>query len=474
MLESVEECAALRRLIELCGHTLWFRLTSRGFVKIRAATADKRALGRKITAILFLVRGVFSAVLTKTQRTLSQLEVTADRRGLFADRGGRTADNGEGLEAVTPGVMELKRIGPLGHPANAPRTPPIPIIPSIGVMRMLESVEECAALRRLIELCGHTLWFRLTSRGFVKIRAATADKRALGRKITAILFLVRGVFSAVLTKTPRTLSQLEVTADRRGLFADRGGRTADNGEGLEAVTPGVMELKRIGPLGHPANSLFRNEVLEDAQALNRDPCQRCTYDSGFNGSISILEVRNAILKAKHGKAVGVDEIPAEVLKNDTNVTFRLFMFNSDKNDTINRNVSKQDPTCHVQLGELGCNYCQALNTNMYKCAWDKANGCTFNDTVGELQYHVPCPSPIIDGISPKDVPWSGTVIVTLTGKEFGLETDKFTEVIVSGKSVSHVVANNVYASVGPPDFMLQVRIGSMRTLVYVKENDVFR
>ncbi|KAH3840018.1 hypothetical protein DPMN_113460 [Dreissena polymorpha] len=56
--------------------------------------------------------------------------------------------------------------------------------------------------------------------------------------------------------------------------------------------------------------LFRNVLLKDAQALNRDPCRLRTDESGFNGNISILEVKNAIFKAKTGKAVGVDEIPA--------------------------------------------------------------------------------------------------------------------------------------------------------------------
>ncbi|KAH3784255.1 hypothetical protein DPMN_162209 [Dreissena polymorpha] len=51
--------------------------------------------------------------------------------------------------------------------------------------------------------------------------------------MVTIMFLVRGVFSEVslvLTKTPQTVT--EVTAERRGLIEERGGRTADHDGGL--------------------------------------------------------------------------------------------------------------------------------------------------------------------------------------------------------------------------------------------------
>ena len=47
----------------------------------------------------------------------------------------------------------------------------------------------------------------------------------------------------------------------------------------------------------------------------------------LNQCISILEVKKAIFQAKNGKAHGFDEIPAEVLKNDTAVYFLHVLFN---------------------------------------------------------------------------------------------------------------------------------------------------
>ncbi len=47
----------------------------------------------------------------------------------------------------------------------------------------------------------------------------------------------------------------------------------------------------------------------------------------FNDNISILEVKNAVDKAKMGKATGVDNIPSEVLKNDTTISFMHVLFN---------------------------------------------------------------------------------------------------------------------------------------------------
>ena len=45
----------------------------------------------------------------------------------------------------------------------------------------------------------------------------------------------------------------------------------------------------------------------------------CLYD--YNDHISIFEVKKAIYDAKMGKATGTDNIPVEVLKNDTAVSF---------------------------------------------------------------------------------------------------------------------------------------------------------
>ena len=47
----------------------------------------------------------------------------------------------------------------------------------------------------------------------------------------------------------------------------------------------------------------------------------------YNDHISILDVKKAIDDAKKGKASYIDNIPVEVLKNDTAVSFRHVLFN---------------------------------------------------------------------------------------------------------------------------------------------------
>ena len=47
----------------------------------------------------------------------------------------------------------------------------------------------------------------------------------------------------------------------------------------------------------------------------------------FNDHISIFKVKKAIDSAKRGKATGIDNIPIEVLKNDTAVSFLQILFN---------------------------------------------------------------------------------------------------------------------------------------------------
>ena len=47
----------------------------------------------------------------------------------------------------------------------------------------------------------------------------------------------------------------------------------------------------------------------------------------LNGNISVLEVKQAVKKAKRGKACGIDGIPAEALKNDCTVSFLHGLFN---------------------------------------------------------------------------------------------------------------------------------------------------
>ena len=47
-------------------------------------------------------------------------------------------------------------------------------------------------------------------------------------------------------------------------------------------------------------------------------------DPLFNEHTSLFEVKKAIFSAKQGKARGFDNIPSEVLRNDTAVSFLLF------------------------------------------------------------------------------------------------------------------------------------------------------
>lgn len=48
----------------------------------------------------------------------------------------------------------------------------------------------------------------------------------------------------------------------------------------------------------------------------------------FADHFTLSEVRKAIYSIKHNRAVGVDEIPGEVLKNDSTVTFLHKLFNT--------------------------------------------------------------------------------------------------------------------------------------------------
>ena len=51
------------------------------------------------------------------------------------------------------------------------------------------------------------------------------------------------------------------------------------------------------------------------------------FQQNYNEHISIFEVKKAIDSVKRGKATGIDNIPAEVLKNDTAVSFLHVLFN---------------------------------------------------------------------------------------------------------------------------------------------------
>ena len=65
-----------------------------------------------------------------------------------------------------------------------------------------------------------------------------------------------------------------------------------------------------------ANTAFQHVIREHLAA---DPI--------FNEHISIFEVKKALDRSKRGKASGIDQIPVEVLRNDTSVSCLHFLFN---------------------------------------------------------------------------------------------------------------------------------------------------
>ena len=65
------------------------------------------------------------------------------------------------------------------------------------------------------------------------------------------------------------------------------------------------------------------------ETLNYEHSQNAcsTSDIVLDRNISILEVKRAVDKAKKCKAAGIDNIPVDVLKNDTSVCFLHVLFN---------------------------------------------------------------------------------------------------------------------------------------------------
>jgi hypothetical protein len=82
------------------------------------------------------------------------------------------------------------------------------------------------------------------------------------------------------------------------------------------------------------SSLFNYVNITNTDANSVFVTENSNQNCSFNGQISLLEVRNAILQAKNGKASGFDDIPAEVLKNDTAISFLHVFFNLCFNNGI--------------------------------------------------------------------------------------------------------------------------------------------
>ncbi|XP_053402804.1 uncharacterized protein LOC128558049 [Mercenaria mercenaria] len=74
--------------------------------------------------------------------------------------------------------------------------------------------------------------------------------------------------------------------------------------------------------------LYNNPDTDDAVQFDNEHSHNNAYVNAFNDNISILEVKKAVDEAKRGKAVGIDGIPSEVLKNDTAILFLHALFNT--------------------------------------------------------------------------------------------------------------------------------------------------
>ena len=76
------------------------------------------------------------------------------------------------------------------------------------------------------------------------------------------------------------------------------------------------------------SSLFRSaNQSADCSTENHNYSSKAHEQVTYNEHISILDVKKAIDDAKKGKASGIDNIPVEVLKNDTAVSFLHVLFN---------------------------------------------------------------------------------------------------------------------------------------------------
>lgn len=70
-------------------------------------------------------------------------------------------------------------------------------------------------------------------------------------------------------------------------------------------------------------SVNENVFVEVGKIIEQD-----TGNSTYCQDFSIFDVQNAILDVKKNRAVGVDEMPGEVLKNDTVIKFLHKLFNA--------------------------------------------------------------------------------------------------------------------------------------------------
>jgi hypothetical protein len=101
---------------------------------------------------------------------------------------------------------------------------------------------------------------------------------------------------------------------------------------MEVVENGIVSRDTATVLAkwkHEFSTLYnvssgRNEsMLNDVESVN----DNIPVPSQFNDPITVREVRDAIFKTKNGKSSGVDELPYEVFRNDTAVSFLHVFYN---------------------------------------------------------------------------------------------------------------------------------------------------
>ncbi len=94
----------------------------------------------------------------------------------------------------------------------------------------------------------------------------------------------------------------------------------DNGQTSTTVEDVLDKWKR------DCSSLFNNANHNNSDHSTSFTDTVPSEALAFNHSITILEVNKAVDNANRGKAHGADNIPAEVLKNDTTVLFLHALF----------------------------------------------------------------------------------------------------------------------------------------------------
>jgi hypothetical protein len=119
---------------------------------------------------------------------------------------------------------------------------------------------------------------------------------------------------------------------------------------------GTMECDPVKVIGHwkdTFESLLNPEDGDDLQPEPEPPPpEPPPIDTGLDEEISVDEVRGALHRAKLGKALGYDQIPVEVLKNESAIKFLHRLFNVCFNtgrvpDMWARGVINPIPKCNT-------------------------------------------------------------------------------------------------------------------------------